>query len=35
MLGGLDVLSWYLAFWDLQLAGENLGGVDQGLILAD
>jgi hypothetical protein len=35
VLVGLDVLSWYLALWDLQLAGGNLGGIDQGLLHAD
>jgi hypothetical protein len=29
------VLPWYLAFWDVQLASRNLGGVDQGLLHAD
>jgi hypothetical protein len=29
------VLPQYLALWDLQLAGRNLGGIDQGLLHAD
>jgi hypothetical protein len=32
VLVGLDVLPWCLVLWDLQLAGGNLGGVDQGLL---
>jgi hypothetical protein len=35
VLVGLDVLPWYLVLWDLQLAGGNLGGVEQGLLHVD